>query len=157
MADFHEIFSPKLNHFLLYFKSFFYTLHVVKFTVSELYSVGGEVIVDVNAQGGKGSGGRSRSLVNRGNSGVSGPEALFFSSGGPSNVSIFYWKIVARSSSPMTGFVKIPMFQCDDAPLFRVANFMGFRTVVVPMFPIRTTILTAMPFGFPGKFAEARR
>ena len=40
MADFHEFFSPKLNHFLLYFKSFFYTLHVVKFTVSELYSVG---------------------------------------------------------------------------------------------------------------------
>ena len=38
MADFHEFFSPKLNHFLLYFKSFFYTLHVVKFTVSELYS-----------------------------------------------------------------------------------------------------------------------
>ena len=72
-------------------------------------------------------------------------------------MSVLYWEIVTHSSSPMTGFVKILMFQRDDAPLFCVADLVGFRTVVVPVFPICTTILTAMPLGLPGKFVEARR
>ena len=56
---------------------------------------GGEVVVDVDAHGGKGRGGRSHSLVNGGDRSVPGPEALFLSSGGPLNVLVFHRKVVA--------------------------------------------------------------
>ena len=69
-----------------------------------------KIVVDVDTHEDKGRGGRSCSLVEGGDGGVPGLKALFLSSDGPLNVSVFYRKIVARSSSPMTSLVKISMF-----------------------------------------------
>ena len=77
-------------------------------------------------------------------------------SGGPLNVSIFHWEVVACPSSPMTNLVEVFMFQGNYTPLLCVTDFVGLWAVIVPVSPKCAAILITMSLGLSGKFVMMR-
>ena len=90
-----------------------------------------------------------------GDGGVSGLAAFCLSSGGPLNVSVFHRMIVTRPPSPMTHFLEMLVLQRHYTSLLRVADVVGDRAFVVPMFSERPAILTGVPLWLPGEFLKA--
>ena len=70
-------------------------------------------------------------------------------------MSVFYGMVVTRSSSPMTRFTKVFVFERHYTPLLLVADVVGDGAVVVPVFSKRPTILTGVPLWLPGKLFKA--
>ena len=57
----------------------------------------------------------------------------------------------------MTCFTKIFVFEHHYTPLLPVADIVGDRAVVVPVFPECPTVLTGVSLGFPSEFLKSGR
>ena len=67
---------------------------------------------------------------------------------------IFHRMVVPRSPAPMTCLSKILVFQCHDAPFFRVTNLVGVKAITVPVFSKRPAILARVSFELSGELLK---
>ena len=99
----------------------------------------------------------SSDLVGGNDRGIPGLAAFRLSPGGPLNVSVFHRMIVTRPPAPMTYLPKILVFQCHYTSFLRVANLVGVRAVIVPVFSKGPAILAGVSFGLSGELLKAGR